>query len=147
MTSLIAQGKPLGGALNEAKASTALWTSSAYTGSVNRMFLMYHLLGDPTLQIWTESPYDYTVSSALDNIHVEEDHIMFSHAANGATVTAFEMSLTGAGLVPLGRATVKDGAVTLPYLRGEQRPASGAHLQFAISHPHARAVKAEYIVP
>jgi hypothetical protein len=73
--------------------------------------VLFHVLGDPTLEIWTSKPVSlsskYKITNLTDSLHIEYD-------IDGATITALQK--TEKGLAPIGRATVKDGKATLEYV-------------------------------
>lgn len=93
---------------------------------------MYHLFGDPTMEIWTKYPYNFVLSPAVD-ISVIGGVFHVAYADEGAVITAFGHSPNG-GQIPIGRGRVEGGDATL-YL--ENPPSDGETLDIAVSLPDA----------
>ena len=73
---------------------------------------LFHVLGDPTLEMWTSKP---AVSLSLDyTLETLQDSLLVIYSVDGAQVTALQK--TDNGMVPIGRATVKNGEATLTYV-------------------------------
>lgn len=82
---------------------------------------LWHVLGDPTLELWTSNP------SPLANFAVIEivtGALHVKYGVEGATITALQVRRGGGGDVdfanwemrPIGRAQVKDGVAVLPFV-------------------------------
>jgi hypothetical protein len=88
---------------------------------------LWHVLGDPTLQMWTARPlralYPLIAAELMNNATLK-----LKYAAENALITAYQE--TRDGIVHVGRAEVKNGAAIMPIL---QRPVPGAPIQFAAS--------------
>jgi len=82
-----------------------------YPLDVLAVFSLFHLLGDPTLELWTSSPItlsaDFKLEALADALHIE-------YGIDNATITALQQKESG--LAPIGRATVKNGEATLHYV-------------------------------
>jgi len=76
------------------------------------IFPLFHVIGDPTLEMWTSKP---AVSLALDyTVDILEHSLLVRYSLDGAQITALQK--TDNGMVPIGRATVKNGEATLTYV-------------------------------
>jgi hypothetical protein len=73
---------------------------------------LWHVIGDPTLQIWTSRPLRLPTRFLAEFL---VDLVKVQYEGEGADVTAWEVS--GKDLLPLGRGKVKKGTATLPLLR------------------------------
>lgn len=72
---------------------------------------LFHVLGDPTLEMWTSKPVSLSPHFKLDAF---PDSLLIKYDIDGATITALQE--TEEGLAPIGRATVKDGNAILKYV-------------------------------
>jgi len=100
----------------------------AFPNAVNHARL-YHFFGDPTTEVWTESPFrlptDIVLIPAFDFIDVQ-------YAVEGAVITALQQGR--AGLLPIGRATVVGGGARLNFV---VPPEPGVPLMLSASLPNA----------
>ncbi len=95
-------------------------------------FVMWHVYGDPTLEIWTESPHLSPLPATASAV-MHEESIDFIYEVEGASVTAFQEDADGQ-LVPLGRAEVVDGVAAMSFVRD---PIPDEEVTFTISHMNA----------
>jgi len=102
-----------------------LYMMAKYGGGSNtvRHWLLYNLLGDPTVRLWTASPYRLRPGHVL---HVLPEWLEVQYAEEGSVITAFQE--TADGVLPVGRGVVKDGIATLPYV---ERPRPGLPIRLA----------------
>jgi Peptidase family C25/Propeptide_C25 len=84
---------------------------------------MYHTFGDPSMAVRTEYPVRIP-----DYVHVDPhpDHINVSYPVDGATITAVQRTATG--MMPIGRATVKNGIARLNFV---SQPVGGLPIQYS----------------
>jgi hypothetical protein len=115
----------LGDILNHAKLYmlTQLGATNISINEVLNMQYLYHVIGDPTLEIWTKDPKVYTLSGQISVGSTSRLGILFNYPENDATLTVFQD--LGKGPVPIGRATVQDGEAFVEFLnRPEEAPIS-----------------------
>lgn len=136
----------LGDILNHAKLY--LWTQVGATGIsvetvINEMYL-WHVLGDPTMEIWTSDPHDTDLPLAF-GAEQGEENIIVDYALDGATITALQeteaFSPEGVPIrasVPVGRAKVVGGRAVIEYF---QTPVRGLPIQLSASFPNAVSVE------
>jgi len=98
-------------------------------------FYHFNLLGDPTLEMWTQDPYEHLLNPEFE-YQVFDQFLHINYAAEGATITAYQT--TPKGTVPVGRGQVRNGVATLPFVN---RPVAGAPLQFAAGLRNSASVK------
>lgn len=88
---------------------------------------MWHVLGDPTLQMWTARPlrvlYPYFVAEWVNSRTLKVKYV-----AENARITVFQE--TKDGIVHIGRAQVIKGEAIMPVF---QAPVAGAPIQFVAS--------------
>lgn len=75
---------------------------------------MWHVIGDPSLEMWTRYPYLTILPEAMSSI-LMDTAIQVTYAQEGAEITAFEIQ-PNLGAVPIGRGTVKGGQALLTYV-------------------------------
>jgi len=109
----------LGDILNHAKLYllTQIGTTFIDNRSVRDMFYLYHVLGDPTLEIWTDAPSIFS-NFNLQLFGVSQSFIDLSFGEDGlagAEVTLYQEAEQTDGVVPIGRGIVNaDGSVNIP---------------------------------
>jgi hypothetical protein len=117
----------LGDILNHAKlyllceincAGTSTAGGDISSGASYDELLMWHAFGDPTLELWTEWPYGIILPETLQARLVAANALQIDHETEGATVTVFRQSATGAALTPLGRGVVQQGVASVALLEG-----------------------------
>jgi hypothetical protein len=127
----------LGDILNWAKIYLATQVNapqtagSITTGEMGYEYNIWHVLGDPTLEMWTENPHRLTLPDGVA-VRFDDEGVSVGYELDGAIVTALQP--TKAGLVPIGRGRVGDGEAVLPYVR---KPEPGAPVLFSVSFPNA----------
>ena len=136
----------LGDILNHAKLY--LWTQVGATGIsagnvINEMYL-WHVLGDPTLEMWISDPHDTDLPLAFGTTQ-DEDSLIVDYAFDGATITAFQetdaFDPDGAPIrafVPIGRAEVVGGQAVIEYF---EPPVRDETICISVSHPDAVSVE------
>lgn len=82
-----------------------------YLLDVLAIFSLFHVMGDPTLEMWTSKPY---ILSTEYDLEVLANSLSVKYSIDGAQITALQEKDNG--MVPIGRATVKDGEATLQYV-------------------------------
>ena len=101
----------LGDIMNHAK----LYVATQYSGdTLDTMNYLYHVLGDPTLEIWTESPY-VLPRPIFELRELIQHRVIFEYpnGLEGAEVTLFQM--IERELTPVGRGWVEDGEVAIDF--------------------------------
>ena len=71
--------------------------------------VMWHALGDPTLEMWTSRPSGLLIS-IFDILSSDIRHLSVGYAVEGAIITALQDG------VPLGRATVAKGVADMSFI-------------------------------
>jgi hypothetical protein len=90
---------------------------------------LYNLIGDPTLEMWTALP------GTLSTVYFAElftSLLKLHYPIEGTTITAFQFAEDG--MVPIGRAVVKDGVATLDYV---EAPRPDLRIFFSASKENA----------
>jgi len=100
----------------------------AFPNAVNHARL-YHFFGDPTTEVWTDSPFRLPTDIVLIP---EFDFIDVGYAVEGAVITALQQGR--AGLLPIGRAPVVGGHAHLDFVTA---PEPGTPLMLSASLPNA----------
>ena len=105
--------------------------------SVAKVFgelIMWHVYGDPTLEMWTENPYKMILSAEYWAQLVEEK-LEVGYAVTGAVITAFQV--TEEGTVPVGRGVVEGEVAEIPLFR---TPVEGVPIMLSASYKNAVSV-------
>lgn len=111
--------KRLGDVLNWGKiylASQVGITQTAGDVSTDDMgyeYHIWHLIGDPTLEMWTHNPYRLKLSSLLNAVDTG-GRLQVLYPQNGATITVLQT--IGTTTVPIGRAVVTNGIANVPVI-------------------------------
>ena len=103
---------------------------------------MYHLFGDPTMEIWTKYPYTFQFPSNI-GLTIVNGVLDVNYAADGAVVTAFGHSLQGER-IPVGRGSIEGGHATLFI---ENPPRDGELLDISVGLPDAISTELQVQVP
>ncbi len=93
---------------------------------------MWHVYGDPTLEIWTENP-DPTALSGSASAIMGGSALEFVYGTEGATVTAHQGSLS-AGTTTIGRGEVIGGVAEIPFINP---PDEEEEIGFSVTLPGA----------
>jgi hypothetical protein len=107
----------LGDMLNHAKLYLLTQIGTTFVGgdTVRDMFWLYHVLGDPTLEMWTDAPNPILLPG-LQILGVSEKELEFTFASAalaGAELTLYQPSERGED-IPVGRGIVMgDGSVRI----------------------------------
>ncbi|WP_028581338.1 C25 family cysteine peptidase [Desulfogranum japonicum] len=97
-------------------------------------FVMWHVYGDPTLEMWTKNPYKMILG--LDHwAYLGYEHLEVGYAVNGAVITAYQ--ITKEGTVPIGRAVVEEEVAEIPFFRA---PVEGIPIMLSASYKNAVSV-------
>lgn len=145
--------KRLGDILNHAKLYMAGQVGVAQTaGSVtasqsNTNIILYHVLGDPTLQMWTSNPHQIFLPPWIKYIEVKPNWWRIGYPVEGAVITALQDG------EPVARGRVVNGSAILVALgdgsvRNEKRPLTfSAAMPDGQSTPLARRTLTAPFVP
>jgi hypothetical protein len=126
----------LGDILNHAKIYVLNQADVAGTGeeygfrSVITELFIFHVLGDPTLGVWTKKPV--FVLDPEYSMQAGDRELLVSYATEGATLTAFQE--TPSGVLPIGRAPVENGMASMEYV---QQPDPNTPILLSASLAHA----------
>ncbi|MEP7340890.1 MAG: C25 family cysteine peptidase [Acidobacteriota bacterium] len=120
----------LGDILNYGKAYLATQVGVAGTTEATSAWdltselYLWHVIGDPTLEMWTSNPHAFTIDpNILVKINKLEWQIRFPY--DEAVVTAFQETRTGP--IPIGRGVVKNGEASFSLVN---LPRPGADIKF-----------------
>ncbi|MBI2433023.1 MAG: hypothetical protein HYV26_09145 [Candidatus Hydrogenedentes bacterium] len=108
------------------------------SSATNELYL-WHVLGDPTMKIRTNSPYNIVLSPEV-KYRVLSFGVNLEYPENGTEFTVFEVGPTGGDPLPIGRGVVENGAATIRFNR-ERNP--NMSLQFIASLDDSLAVEIE----
>jgi hypothetical protein len=103
------------------------------TANVRGHLLLYNLLGDPTLEMWTGNPF--RIPRFYEEVVQFPDFLHIVYGFDGAIITAFQETEDGPRAI--GRGTVRDGIATLPFF---EEPLAGTPIQFSASALNAVSV-------
>jgi hypothetical protein len=120
----------LGDILNHAKLYliTQIGVASAkvsYASLVDEL-LLYHVIGDPTLEMWTKDPYVITLPGNFTLGGINTGSLTIQYAGDGSVLTAYQQ--TPNGLIPVGRAPVAGGQAVIEFF---EQPIFGEDLLLA----------------
>jgi hypothetical protein len=104
---------------------------------------LYHVFGDPTLEMWTSNPYDLDLASLYKLLDLDSRQLVVEYPLPGAILTAYQ--LRDGQPVPLGRGTVPEGGMlTLPLIADAdtQHP-----VMLAICAPNSRCAPLDPVLP
>jgi len=76
--------------------------------------ILYHVLGDPTLEMWTSNPHRLRLTTEFV-LAQRSDALVVSYAVEGAEITALQLLRDGSTR-PVARGTVKGGVAELPFI-------------------------------
>jgi hypothetical protein len=74
--------------------------------------ILYHVIGDPTLEMWTGNPHRLRLTTEFA-FALAEGGFLVSYAVEGAEITALQVLRDGSAR-PIARGTVKNGVAELP---------------------------------
>jgi hypothetical protein len=103
----------------------AVTTDLAGSAAASELYL-WHVLGDPTLEMWTKMPLRYVIKDY--ELFLNLNYLRIKFELEGVTLTAFQELKEG--IVPIGRGKVRKGEAILPFL---QKPAPGAKIHLVVS--------------
>ena len=108
----------LGDILNHGKLYMMTQVGVAGAGvssdNANDELLLWHCLGDPTMEIWTRYPFTVSVPSTFDYLTQTTKYIRLLYPADGAVITAYQLDVDDE-VVPIARGVVEEGSAVLPY--------------------------------
>jgi len=105
---------------------------SISTDSATMNVILYHIYGDPTMEMWTKDPHKFWLSDLLVIEQFNSNGWRVRYPVNGANLTALQNG------VPVGRATVKDGKADISFINP---PEPDKPVQWTASLPGAVSVK------
>jgi hypothetical protein len=100
--------------------------------------ILYHVLGDPTLEMWTGNPYLLPLTASFEFTQ-QQDGLVIAYATEGAEITALQV-LSGGSTRALARGTVRDGIARLPFIVSVAGPIDPGSLMLSASLPNAVSV-------
>ncbi|MCC6142964.1 MAG: hypothetical protein IT368_04055 [Candidatus Hydrogenedentes bacterium] len=122
--------KRLGDILNHAKLYLSTQIGVAGAGVSYGLFydelLLYHVIGDPTLEIWTKDPNVITLPGNFTLGNIGTGFLTIEYQGDGSVITAYQE--TPNGLIPVGRGPVVDGVAEIEFF---QQPIFGEDLLLA----------------
>ena len=106
-----------------------------YADAYNEL-LLYHVIGDPTLEMWTRDPRAFTLAPEFIYKGLTQNILTIEFPTDGATITAYRKS-AAAPLQPIGRGIVVGGVAQLQLAAtpGEGELLLAASLENAVSVP------------
>jgi hypothetical protein len=113
--------KRLGDTLNWGKIYLASQVGVNQTAggiSTDQMGLEYHIwhvIGDPTLEMWTKNPYRFVLTDRVSIENVSRLSETIKYATNGTVITKLQVTPDGETRA-IGRATVDNGEAKMTYL-------------------------------
>jgi hypothetical protein len=110
-----------------------LSANSLSAAAASELYL-WHVLGDPTLEMWTSKPRRWLVNNHL--LQLANGQFKVKYQIENAGITAFQESRDG--VIPVGRGVVKNGEAILQLV---QQPLSGVKIQLAASYQGDVSVK------
>jgi len=106
------------------------------SNAVNEL-AMWHVIGDPTLEIWTENPNPNLLPGEF-TFEQGEDSATLTYAVDGAIATAYQVSVSRVAraveFVAIGRARVADGRAAMEYF---QQPLRGLDVFLVVNAENA----------
>lgn len=108
------------------------------------MMYLYHVIGDPTLEIWTHDPAVVAIPNNFDLTTIDDDTIEVLYPENGLDViiTAYQIERDGT-VRPLGRAPVEEGMASMALI---ESPLVGLPLHLVANAPGAQSQRTELAV-
>lgn len=116
-----AKKRRLGDILNHAKLYIltqigVAGQGTSYANAYNELIL-YHVFGDPTMEMWTSDPTNFLLPLNFGLLAIEPERIIIPYEFEGAKITVFQEQPRTKELVPIGRATVADGAADVEFFQ------------------------------
>ncbi|MBI5716868.1 MAG: hypothetical protein HZC37_04180 [Burkholderiales bacterium] len=110
-------------------------TVTDYTDEI----ILYHVIGDPTLEMWTGNPHRLTLTQEFA-LAVLAGSLQVEYAHEGAEITALLLQDDGSA-VPVGRGTVRRGAAVLPFISPALQQVDPKRLILSASRENAVSVE------
>jgi hypothetical protein len=128
----------LGDIMNHAKLYllTQVGVAGAEVSQSNALneLAMWHVIGDPTLEIWTENPNPNLLPGEF-TFEQGEDSATLTYAVDGAIATAYQVNVARVvEFVAIGRARVVDGRAAMEYF---QQPLRGVDVVLVVNAENA----------
>jgi len=134
----------LGDILNHGKRYLATQIGVAQPGSdvSERNYydevVLFHVFGDPTLEMWTSNPYLLPLPPSAE-ITVQLDGVVVTYPHEGAEITALQV-FTDGSTRPLARGTVAGGVARLPFILPRGEGIDPATIALSASAPNSVSV-------
>ncbi|MGB5047937.1 MAG: C25 family cysteine peptidase, partial [Caldilineaceae bacterium] len=128
----------LGDILNYGKSylwgqiGVAQTAGSVSTNSATMDVILYHVYGDPTMEMWTKDPHKFWLGGIIVIEEFNPIGWRVRYPVNGATLTALQDGK------PIGRAMVQDGKADVHFVN---KPEQGKPVQWSASLPGAVSVQ------
>ncbi|NIA16398.1 MAG: hypothetical protein GWP08_20245 [Nitrospiraceae bacterium] len=100
--------------------------------------LLWHCLGDPTMEIWTSYPYTFSLPSVFDYLTTTTQFVRLVYPVDGALVTAYQIDGNDE-VIAIARGVVEDGSAVLPYFN-EPDPKYTMHYAVSLAGSVAKLV-------
>ncbi len=100
--------------------------------------MMWHVIGDPTLEMWTHYPYLLTLPREFI-IGLLENQLRVVYKCEGACITVFQNSGKASEKTPIARGVIKGGEALMPFLDAAPDPSGIFYL--AITDPMAPPIE------
>lgn len=107
-------------------------------------FFLYHVIGDPTLEVWTSDPKKNIFPSNFSVLGSTRTGATIGYGAEGAELTLTKFSPAAGGLIPIGRGIVKDGKADIDFFN---LPDPGDELLVSASGDNAVSVDGKITLP
>jgi hypothetical protein len=133
----------LGDILDHGKAYLFTQVGVAYSGeevtlgAVQADLILWHVLGDPTLEMWTSNP-NHRILPRAHQLQQRKKSIRVRYDVENATITAFQKS--NDGLIPFGRGRVKAGVAIIAVLNPLATAPTKENIVLSASFPNAVSV-------
>jgi hypothetical protein len=133
----------LGDILDHGKIYLITQIGVAYSGeevtldAVLAELVLWHVVGDPTLEMWTRNPNQRILPGA-HRLQPLSKSILVRYGVEGATITAFQRS--SEGLIPFGRGTVKAGVAKIQALNPLATAPTQKNIVLSASFPNAVSI-------
>ena len=106
-------------------------------GAVQADLILWHVLGDPTLEMWTSNP-NHRILPRAHQLQQRKKSIRVRYDVENATITAFQKS--NDGLIPFGRGRVKAGVAIIAVLNPLATAPTKENIVLSASFPNAVSV-------
>jgi len=124
----------LGDIMNYGKAymagqiGVAQTAGSISSGAADTNYVLYHVYGDPTMELWTSTPWVIELPELVEIKPIELDIWQVRYPVEGVTITALQNGR------PVARGGVENGQATLDFIADTD---ANKGIQLSASHPRA----------